>query len=89
MTLEEKVGQVVQGDIASLTPEDVKRYHLGSVLNGGNSAPNNDEFAPASEWLKLADRFYEASVDKSGGGVGVPRCRGAGVGVLGSGGAPV
>lgn len=72
MTVEEKVGQVVQGDIASLTPEDVKRYHLGSVLNGGNSAPNNDEFAPASEWLKLADRFYEASVDKSDGGVGVP-----------------
>lgn len=72
MTVEEKVGQVVQGDIASLTPEDVRRYHLGSVLNGGNSAPNNDEFAPASEWLKLADRFYEASVDKSDGGVGVP-----------------
>lgn len=72
MTVEEKVGQVVQGDIASLTPDDVKRYHLGSVLNGGNSAPNNDEFAPASEWLKLADRFYAASVDKSDGGVGIP-----------------
>lgn len=72
MTLEEKVGQVVQGDIASVTPADVKRYHLGSVLNGGNSAPNNDEFAPASEWLKLADQFYAASVDKSDGGVGVP-----------------
>ncbi|WP_082467306.1 glycoside hydrolase family 3 protein [Sphingomonas sp. Leaf25] len=72
MTVEEKVGQVIQGDIASLTPADVKRYHLGSVLNGGNSAPNNDEFAPASEWLKLADRFYEASVDKSDGGVGIP-----------------
>ncbi|MBD8678600.1 glycoside hydrolase family 3 protein [Sphingomonas sp. CFBP 13720] len=72
MTLEEKVGQVVQGDIASLTPADVKKYHLGSVLNGGNSAPNNDEFAPASEWLKLADQFYAASVDKSDGGVGIP-----------------
>ncbi|MEP9401395.1 glycoside hydrolase family 3 protein [Sphingomonas silueang] len=72
MTVEEKVGQVIQGDIASLTPADVKRYHLGSVLNGGNSAPNNDEFAPAAEWLKLADRFYEASVDTSDGGVGIP-----------------
>src|SRR5690348_2462708 len=30
MTLEEKVGQVVQGDIASMTPEDMKKYHLGS-----------------------------------------------------------
>lgn len=72
MTVEEKVGQVVQGDIASLTPADVKRYHLGSVLNGGNSAPNGDEFAPASEWLKLADQFYAASVDTSDGGVGIP-----------------
>lgn len=72
MTVEEKVGQVIQGDIASVTPDDVRRYHLGSVLNGGNSAPGNDEFAPPKEWLALADRFYEASVDKSGGRVGIP-----------------
>ena len=45
MTVEEKVGQVVQGDIASITPADMKKYHLGSVLNGGGSAPGNDEFA--------------------------------------------
>ena len=39
MTIEEKVGQVIQADIASVTPEEAKRYHLGSILNGGNSAP--------------------------------------------------
>lgn len=72
MTVEEKVGQVIQADIASVTPDDVRRYHLGSVLNGGNSAPNNDEFAAPKEWLALADRFYEASVDRSGGRIGVP-----------------
>ena len=38
MTLEEKVGQVIQGDISTVTPEDAKNYNLGSVLNGGNSA---------------------------------------------------
>lgn len=38
MTIEEKVGQVIQGDISSVTPEDAKNYNLGSVLNGGNSA---------------------------------------------------
>ena len=43
MTVEEKVGQVVQGDIASITPADMKKYHLGSILNGGGSAPGNDE----------------------------------------------
>ncbi len=67
MTLEEKVGQVIQGDIGSLTPEDVRTYHLGSVLNGGNSAPGGDDFAPAPKWLELADAFYMASTGKTGG----------------------
>jgi beta-glucosidase len=72
MTVEEKVGQVIQADLASVTPDDVRRYHLGSVLNGGNSGPGNDDLAPAAKWLELADAFYAASVDKAGGGVGVP-----------------
>lgn len=72
MSIEEKVGQVVQADIASVTPEDVRQYHLGSVLNGGNSAPGGDEFATAEKWLALADRFYDASVDNSGGRTAIP-----------------
>jgi beta-glucosidase len=72
MTVEEKVGQVVQGDIASITPADMKKYHLGSVLNGGGSAPGNDEWAPPAKWLALADQFYAASIDTSDGGVGIP-----------------
>ncbi|NIJ29662.1 beta-glucosidase [Sphingomonas insulae] len=61
MSLEQKVGQVVQGDIASLTPEDVRRYHLGSVFNGGNSDPGGKYNAPARDWLALADAFWDAS----------------------------
>lgn len=57
-----KVGQVIQGDIASLTPEDVARYNLGSVLNGGNSGPGGNDLAPASEWLRFADLFHAASM---------------------------
>jgi beta-glucosidase len=72
MTVEEKVGQVVQGDIASITPADMKKYHLGSVLNGGGSAPGGDEWAPPKKWLELADEFYLASIDQSDGGVGIP-----------------
>jgi beta-glucosidase len=29
MSLEEKVGQVLQADIATVTPQDVRDYHLG------------------------------------------------------------
>lgn len=72
MTLEEKVGQIVQADISAVTPEEVRKYHLGSVLNGGNSAPGGDEFAPAEKWLALADTLYAASVDKSGGRTAIP-----------------
>jgi len=72
MTVEEKVGQVIQADIASVTPEDVREYNLGSVLNGGSSAPNNDNYSPPEDWLALADEFWLASTDTSDGGVGIP-----------------
>ncbi len=72
MTIEEKIGQLIQGDISATTPEDVRKYHLGSVLAGGSSGPDGDDKAPAAKWLALADQFYAASVDTSGGGAGVP-----------------
>lgn len=61
MTLEEKVGQTIQADISSITPEDLKTYKLGSILAGGNSAPGGDNKAPAAEWLSQADAFWNAS----------------------------
>ena len=72
MTVEEKVGQVIQGDICCIKPADMKEYHLGSILNGGGSSPHNDERAPAKDWLALADEFHAASIDPSNGGVGIP-----------------
>ena len=72
MTLEQKVGQLMQPDIASFTPEDLRHFDFGSVLNGGNSSPNGNEFAPAREWLALADRFYDASMDPAHGAHPIP-----------------
>lgn len=66
MSLEQKVGQIIQGDLASTTPEDMYTYHLGSVFNGGNSAPGGKQWAPAPEWLADADRFYDASMRPNG-----------------------
>ena len=62
MTLAQKVGQMTQPEIKSATPEDVKRYYLGSVLNGGGSWPNGNKHAKAAEWLALAQRYHEASM---------------------------
>ena len=66
MTLEEKVGQLLQPDISSATPDDVRRYHLGSVLAGGFAAPNGDVRSPPAAWLKLTDAYFRASLDTSG-----------------------
>jgi beta-glucosidase len=72
MTVEEKVGQVIQADISAVTPDEARAYNLGSVLNGGNSGPGGDNYAPPQAWLDLADAFWEASTDTSDGGVGIP-----------------
>src|SRR5690606_15103294 len=72
MTLEEKVGQIMQGEIQAVTAEDIKKYHLGSVLNGGGSMPNRIANAKAQDWLSLADELYLASMDTSDGKVAIP-----------------
>ena len=72
MTLREKVGQVIQAEIGSVTPRDVRRYDLGSVLNGGGSFPDENKHASPEDWLALANAFHEASTDTSDGGVGIP-----------------
>ena len=58
LTLEQKVGQVIQADNASITPEEVKQYRLGSVLSGGNSAPGPLPYADTKTWLEMADAYY-------------------------------
>ncbi|WP_291076831.1 glycoside hydrolase family 3 protein [Hyphomonas sp.] len=72
MTLEQKVGQVIQADSDSVTPEEVKQYRLGSVLSGGSSAPGDDAFAPMDAWIAAADAYWEASVDPEGVEIAIP-----------------
>ncbi|MEM1411938.1 MAG: glycoside hydrolase family 3 protein, partial [Pseudomonadota bacterium] len=67
MTLEEKIGQLIQADISAVTPAEAAEYHLGSVLNGGGSAPGGDNRTTPDRWLALADAFWEASTDQSDG----------------------
>ena len=68
MSVERKVAQLIQPQINSFTAEDMRRYRFGSYLNGGNGGPYGNEYAEASEWLKLADEMYLASVEPMPGG---------------------
>jgi beta-glucosidase len=72
MTLEQKVGQMVQPDIRSVTPDDVRKYRLGSVLNGGGAWPGENKHASVGDWVALADSFYDASMDTAGGAPAIP-----------------
>ncbi len=72
MTLEQKVGQVIQPELRNITAEQIREYHIGSILNGGGSYPNENKHAPVEDWLALADAFYLASMDTSEGGVAIP-----------------
>ncbi|WGM48305.1 hypothetical protein KOAAANKH_03203 [Brevundimonas sp. NIBR10] len=66
MTIEEKVGQIIQADIASITPADLATYPLGSILAGGNSAPGGNDRASAQAWVDLARAFRAAAADRPG-----------------------
>jgi len=72
LTLEQKVGQVIQADNASISPEDVKKYRLGSVLSGGNSAPGPLPYANADTWVEMANAYFEASIDTQGVEIAIP-----------------
>ena len=62
MTLEQKVGQITQADIRSVTPDDVRKYYLGSILNGGGAWPGMNMHSSVDDWLKLSDAFTRASM---------------------------
>ena len=62
MTLEQKIGQMTQADIRSITPDDVRKYYIGSVLNGGGAWPGMNMHSSVADWLKLSDEFYRASM---------------------------
>jgi len=67
LSLEQKVGQMVQPDIRSVTPDDVRRFRIGSILNGGGAFPANRKYSTLADWVTLADAFYDASMDASTG----------------------
>ncbi|MEV8504576.1 glycoside hydrolase family 3 N-terminal domain-containing protein [Actinoplanes sp. NPDC051475] len=61
MTLEEKVGQLIQPELTQLRPEDVRDYKIGSALNGAGCWPGGDRHASASAWRDTVETFRAAA----------------------------
>lgn len=72
MSIEEKVGQVIQPEFKSITPDDVRKYHIGSIENGGGSVPGGNKHASVADWVNLIEPYYEASVDPKAHTVVIP-----------------
>ncbi|XP_065850503.1 uncharacterized protein [Euphorbia lathyris] len=57
MTLEEKIGQMVQVERSVATPDAMKNYFIGSVLSGGGSVPAAQ--ASAETWVNTVDTIQK------------------------------
>jgi beta-glucosidase len=62
MTLDEKIGQMTQGDIGSIKdPSDVAKYFMGSVLSGGGSDPKSGN--TVADWTTLYEQMQSAALN--------------------------
>lgn len=61
MSLKEKVGQIIQAEIKNISPQQVSKYHIGSVLSAGGSYPSADG-SDVLTWVGAANRFHKGSV---------------------------
>ncbi|KAJ6317261.1 hypothetical protein OIU76_012910 [Salix suchowensis] len=67
MTLEEKIGQMVQIDRLSASPDIMQTYSIGSVLSGGGSEPLPK--ASAEDWVNMINEFQNGSLSSR---LGIP-----------------
>ena len=62
MTLEEKIGQMIQTDQEHLRdPADIEKYYIGSVLSGGNSDPPGGNSLQA--WTDRYDQLQKYALE--------------------------
>ncbi|TQD87730.1 hypothetical protein C1H46_026734 [Malus baccata] len=67
MTLEEKIGQMVQIDRSVASVDTMKTYSIGSVLSGGGSAPLPE--ASAEDWVNMINEFQKGALSSR---LGIP-----------------
>src|ERR1700734_2477976 len=72
MTVEEKIGQVIQPEWKAISPIEVAQYHIGSIEAGGGSAPGGNKHAIVHEWVSSIEPYYDASVDPARNRVIIP-----------------
>jgi beta-glucosidase len=73
MSLEEKIGQMIQADLSTIRPEDLRRYPLGSILAGGSTPPlDAPDRSPIGPWVATARAFRAVAMEARPGHVPIP-----------------
>ena len=69
MTIEQKVGQMTQAERMTCSPEQVKQYHIGSILSSAGSCPGNNR---PQDWVDMNDAYWAASTFKDDDHLHIP-----------------
>ncbi len=66
MTLYSKVAQMVQAERASITPNQVQQYGIGSVLSGGGSHPSSYSDS-VDDWFEMYENYQDSALNSASG----------------------
>jgi beta-glucosidase len=66
LSLEAKVGQMLQAERQNITPEEVKDYNIGSLLSGGGSHPESPSDG-VDTWYDMVKGYQDSATASSSG----------------------
>ena len=69
MNLEQKIGQMTLTERLSVTPADVRAFHLGGVLSGSGSCPGSNR---PEDWVAMNDAYWAASMARDEKRLAIP-----------------
>ena len=69
MTLAQKLGQMTQAERTSISPQEVKSFHIGSVLSGAGSHPGDNSI---QAWVTMNDAYWAASMEADDEHLAIP-----------------
>lgn len=67
LSLRQKIGQMTQPEIRAITPDEVREYAIGTILNGGGGWPGQDRAATPAQWRELSEKFQAAALQATPG----------------------
>ena len=67
LTLRQKIGQMTQPEIRTVTPDEVREFAIGTIQSGGGSWPGDDRAATPAQWRSLSEQFQAAALQATPG----------------------